>query len=84
MSKKIADTFPSSQIVGITKNLSELSINFGYNAREVVGVLATIMNALAVKGVNIAEAIGCMPEYMLFVDTRDILKAHEILMELSG
>jgi len=82
--QKIADVFPKNKIIGITRNLSELSINLGPGSIEAVGVLATIMNELAVNNIRIVEVIGCLPEFMLFFDSKDILKAHEILMELSG
>ncbi|MEK6942550.1 MAG: hypothetical protein AABX00_00625 [Nanoarchaeota archaeon] len=82
--QKIADVFPKNKIIGITRNLSELSINLGPGSIEAVGVLATIMNELAVNNISIVEVIGCLPEFMLFFDSKDILKAHEILMKLSG
>ncbi len=82
--QKILQIFPKDRIIGVTKNLSELSIHFGPGSNEAVGALATIMNALAVKDIKIIEAIGCLPEYMLFFDTKDILKAHETLIEICG
>lgn len=82
--QKILDIFPKDKIIGVTKNLSELNIAFGTGSIETVGVLATITNALAVKGINIVETIGCLPEFMIFLDTKDILKAHEAMIELCG
>ena len=82
--QKIADVFPKDKIIGVTRNLSELIIHFGPGSSEAVGVLATIMNELAVNNIKIVEVIGCLPEFMLFFESKDILKAHEILMELSG
>ena len=82
--QKILDIFPKDKIVGVTKNLSELNIAFGAGSIETAGVLATITNALAVKGINIVETIGCLPEFMIFLDTKDILKAHETMIELCG
>ena len=82
--QKILDIFPKDKIISVTKNLSELSITFGPNGLETVGVLATITNALALKNINILETIGCLPEFMIFVDTKEIIKAHEGLIELCG
>lgn len=82
--QKILDLFPKDKIIGVTKNLSELNITFGTGSIETVGVLATITNALAVKGINVVETIGCLPEFMIFLDTKDILKAHEAMIELCG
>ena len=81
--QKIVDIFPSGKIVGVKKNLSEINIHFGPGSGESVGVLATIMNELAVNDIKIIESIGCLPEFMIFVDTKDILKAHEILIRLA-
>ncbi len=82
--QRIVDIFPKNKIIGVTRNLSELSISFGLGAAETVGVLATIINEIAVNDINIVESIGCIPEYMIFVDTKDILKAHEIMIRLCG
>ena len=82
--QKILDIFPKDKIIGVTRYLSELSITFGPGSIETVGVLATITSALAVKGINIIEIIGCLPEFMIFLDTKDVLKAHETLIELCG
>mgnify|MGYP001611507289 CR=1 FL=1 len=82
--QEILEMFPKDKILGVTENLSELSIHFGPDSVETVGVLATIMNALAVNGINIVETIGCIPEYMIYFDTKDILKAHEIMINLCG
>ena len=81
--QKVSDIFPSSKILDIKKNLSELNIHFGPGSGESVGVLATIMNELAANDIKIIESIGCLPEFMIFVDTKDILKAHEIMIKLA-
>ena len=81
--QKVADIFPSNKILGIKKNLSELNIHFGPGSGETVGVLATIMNELAANEIKIIESIGCLPELMIFVDTKDILKAHETMIRLA-
>ena len=82
--QKILDIFPKDKIIVVTKNLSELSITFGDESIETVGVLAAITTALAVKGINIIETIGCLPEFMMFFDSKEILKAHETMIELCG
>ena len=81
--QKIVDIFPSSKIIGIKKKLSEINIHFGAGSGETVGVLATIMNELAANDIRIIESIGCLPEFMIFVDTKDILKAYEIMIRLA-
>ena len=80
---KVSEIFPKDKIITIEKNISELGIHF-YHQDEIVGALATIMNAFAVSGIRIVDIIGCLPEFMIFFDTKDILKAHEIMIELSG
>ena len=82
--QKILGIFPKDKVIAVTKNLSELSIHFGPSSFETAGVLATIMNALAVNNIRIVESIGCLPEYMVFVDTNDILKVHKIMIDLCG
>ena len=82
--QKVVDIFPKDKIIVVVKNLSELGIHFGPGSSETVGVLATIMNELAVNNIKIIESIGCLPEFMIFVDTKDILKAHEIIIRLSS
>jgi len=82
--EKILEIFPKEKIIKVTKDLSELSITFGPGSSEAVGVLATILNAFAVNDIRIVETIGCLPEFMIFFDTKDILKAHEIMINLCG
>ena len=82
--EKVSNVFPKDKVIGAIKNLSELSIHFGPGSSETVGVLATLMNELAVNNIRIIESIGCLPEFMIFVDTKDILKAHEIMIRLSN
>lgn len=81
--QKVVGIFPKDKILGVRNNLSELSIHFGPGSGEAVGVLAAIMNELAVNNIRIIESIGCLPEFMIFVDTKDILKTHEIMIKLS-
>jgi len=81
--QKVEGIFPKDKIIGVKDNLSELSIHFGPGSGEAVGVLATIMNKLAVNNIKIVESIGCLPEFMIFVDTKDILKVHEIMIKIS-
>ena len=72
---------PVEFIVEIRQNLSELSIHFGNGSTKTVGVLATILNQIAIHNINIVEAISCFPEYMLFVDERDILNTYDVLLK---
>jgi len=81
--QKVEGIFPKDKVIGVKNNLSELSIHFGPGSGEAVGVLATIMNKLAVNNIKIVESIGCLPEFMIFVDTKDILKVHEIMIKIS-
>ena len=71
---------PEEVIIEIRQNLSELSIHFGNGSRRTIGVLATILNLIALNNINIVEAISCFPEYMIFVEEKDILKAYEVLL----
>ncbi len=71
---------PHDLVVGTKENLGELSINFGDGSGTTIGVLATIMTEIALKNINIIEAISCFPEYMIFVEEKDLLKAYEVLL----
>ncbi|MEK6808816.1 MAG: hypothetical protein AABY14_03965, partial [Nanoarchaeota archaeon] len=78
--EKFKEIIPENLIVEIRQNLSELSIKFGNGSRKTVGVLATILSQIAINEINIVEAISCFPEYMIFVDEKDILKTYEVLL----
>jgi len=81
---KITSTFSKSKIVSVRENIGELTLRLGEGSEKTVGVLATIFNELSINGINIIEPIGCLPEIMVYVSEKDLLKSHEILLRLCN
>ncbi|MBS3131583.1 hypothetical protein J4212_04080 [Candidatus Woesearchaeota archaeon] len=80
--EKVTSIFSRQKILSIKKSIGELTIRLGENSEKTVGVLATILNEIAMNGVNVIEPIGCLPEFMVYVQEKDLLKAHEVLLKL--
>jgi hypothetical protein len=52
------------------------------DARAVPGVLAISALELAIHNINLLEAMSCFPEWLWFVDEKDLLKAYHVLHQL--
>jgi hypothetical protein len=63
-------------------DLAELNINLGIKKKESVkGVRATLLNLFATNNISVGETFSCLPEFIIYVNEKDIGKAHEILVK---
>lgn len=79
---KIEKLFPDKKIIKIDKNLAEINLHLHPEAANTPGLSSIITNELAINNVNIMEIMSCVPEVLLFVNEKDVLKAHQILYKL--
>ena len=80
--EKVTKIFPENKIIRIDKNLAEINIHQHPDARATPGVIAVISNELAMNKINILENMSCFPEWLWFVEEKDLLKTYSILAEL--
>lgn len=66
----------------VNENLAEINIHFAEKYQEVRGLRATILNELAINDIDVYEIIGCLPEFMVILEEKDIGKAHDALLSL--
>lgn len=79
---KVKAMFDKKDILGIDKELSELSVIVSEKAAHTKGVIARLTSELSLANINIHELIITMPEFLVYVKEKDIVKAHEAILKL--
>jgi aspartokinase len=81
--QKLKNIFPKEENIEVKENLSEIRIlTQDIKADKTKGVAARISNELLTNDININELIFCVPEIIVYVDQKDLLKAHESILQL--
>jgi aspartokinase len=78
----VLQLFPKNKIIKIDRNLAEINIHLHPHAVNTPGIIAVISNELATNEVNVMETMSCVPEMLLFVKEKDMLKAYNVLYHL--
>ncbi|MDP2908822.1 MAG: hypothetical protein Q8N77_03365 [Nanoarchaeota archaeon] len=80
--QKIKSLFPEG-VVEVKENLSEIRVlTPDVRADKTKGVAAKLSNELLTNEININEIIFCVPEIIIYVEQKDLLKAHETIIQL--
>ncbi len=82
-SDDIQDIF-SQYITKVEKNLGEVSIRLAEEAAKTRGVTSRIANEIALNKINIEQLLISVPEFLIYVKDKDVIKTHEVLLGLSG
>ena len=82
--KKTLEIIPKNKVVHIEKDLAEINIHLDKQATYTPGIVAVMFLELMNNGVNVIETMSCVPEMLLFVKEKDLLKAYETLFGLIG
>ncbi len=80
--EQVKAMFDKRDIIGIDKDLSELSVIVSDKAAHTRGVIARLTSELSLANINIHELIITMPEFLVYVKEKDIVKAHEAILKL--
>lgn len=80
--EKVKNWFDKKEIREINKDLSELSVIVSEEAGHTKGVVARLSSELSLANINIHELIVIMPEFLVYVKEKDIVKAHEAILKL--
>lgn len=75
--------FMKDELVGIETDLSEISVMVNKQASHTKGVIARLTSELAMSNINLYELIVAMPEFLVYVKHKDLVKAHDSLLKLS-
>ena len=66
----------------IQENLSEINVKLSAKSLATKGVLARIAAEIALANINLQEMMVCPPEFLIYVQEKDIVKAHEAILKL--
>ncbi len=80
--EQVKTLFDKRDIIEVDKDLSELSVIVSEKATHTKGVIARLTSELSLANINIHELIVTMPEFLVYVKEKDIVKAHEAILKL--
>jgi len=80
--KKVEKIFPKNKIINIHRNLAEINIHIHPDGYDKPGIISVLSNVLAINNITIIENVSCFPEWICFVDEKDLLNAYNILNRL--
>ena len=75
--------FNKKELVHIEKDLSEIRIQIPMGGAVKKGILAKISHSICLHDVNIYEILVAVPEIMVYVKSKDLVKAHKAILELT-
>lgn len=82
--QKAKDFFPQSCVEEVKDGLVEISIKLTGEGWATKGVISRIANELATQDVNIELIFSVYPTISIFLSEKDLVRAHEALMRISG
>jgi aspartokinase len=71
---------PKEDIINIDEDLGEINIHLSEKFEDRPGILAPIINELAINDINTIEVVGCTPELIIIVKEKDISQSHDVLL----
>lgn len=74
----------SNFIIRVEKDIGEATIKLAEEAAKTRGVMARIANEISLSKINIIELLISVPEFLIYVKEKDVIKTHEVLLNLSG
>ena len=80
---KAKSFFPESAVEDTKRGLVEMNITLTQKGWDTKGVLSRITNELATQGINIVMIFSVYPTISIFIDEKDLLRAHEALIRIS-
>jgi aspartokinase len=80
---KAKSFFPETMVENTRKSLVEINITLTEKGWDTKGILSRITNELATQGINIVMIFSVYPTISIFMDERDLLRAHEALIRIS-
>lgn len=78
----VREWFDKKDVLHVEKDLSELSVIVSDAAVHTKGVIARLTSELSLANINIHEMIVTLPECLVYVKEKDIVKAHEAILKL--
>lgn len=79
---KVLGVFNEKNIKHIEEKLAEINIKLANEATQTPGIIATLSTELMINNINIYELMSCVPEMLVFVKQKDVVKTYEILFDM--
>lgn len=83
--KNLSDTLaliPKKLILNVRSGLAVINLHLHPEAVKTPGIAFVVTGELFRNNINMYEIMSCVPELLIFVEEKDILKAYQILFEL--
>lgn len=82
--QKARSCCPESAVEEKRDGLVELSLQLTHNGWETKGILSRLTNELASQGINIVLVFSVYPTISIFLDEKDLVRAHEAFIRISN
>lgn len=80
--EKLKDIIKNIESLTIEKDLAEIIIILSEKAQQTKGLFARLTNEISNNEINIHEVITCLPELLIFVKQKDLVKTMDCLYGL--
>ncbi len=80
--QKALKIVPKSALIKVHENLAEINMHLHPEAVNTPGIILVLTTELMLNNLNIYELMSCVPEMLIFVEERDLLKAYQLLFEM--
>lgn len=81
-SEKILKLIPKSLVLKIHHNIAEINMHLPPEAVSTPGIMLVLTGELTRNNINMTEIMSCVPEMLIFVDEKDVMKAYQVLFDL--
>ncbi|MEK6981328.1 MAG: hypothetical protein AABX38_00220 [Candidatus Micrarchaeota archaeon] len=82
--EEFLDIVSKEYIIDVKKNIAEINLHLPPVIVKTRGVGLVILNELFRNNVLIYELMTCVPEFLIFVEDAELLKAYEVLFDLCS
>ena len=82
--EKIVNLFPKRLVDSVQNNIAEINITLNEEGKRTPGMVSVISTELMLHNINMVETMSCLPEFLLFVDQSDVVKAYEVLFNMCN
>ncbi len=79
--EKLRKIIPKNKIITVEKDLAEINLHLDEKAVNTPGIISVIFSELMLNNINIMETMSCVPEMLLFVKEKDLLKTYSVLYQ---
>lgn len=80
----VKQAVPQTALDEHREGLVEIAIRLTQDGWSTKGVLSRIANELSSQGINIEMVFSVYPTISIFLDQKDLVRAHEAIMRISG